>query len=294
MTIFLLQQMKEYKETLSNNRQYEQWKMREIERDLQFCHPQWPEERRFVSSEVYRIKSDSSSFLGDPWNIFEWCTYAGLLLLMSTRGAAILHGDPLADAIHHRSCAVVLIFVWLRLMKYCRSFHSLGPFITMLGHVVQTTFKFAFLFFEIFIPYCCAFWILFGEKPGTEFMYFNDLVYQVFMMTLVANYKFDELTKQDKVMAQILVGSYLAIASVVCLNLYIALMSDTFARVWSAATANAFMSQASAMLAAEPLLNDKNADRVRNVLLTSCSPQVRNQMVVIHIFLVIWWSEKTL
>ena len=266
--------MFDYKKAVSSEKKYEQWKIREIERDLQFCHPQWPEERRFLSSEVDLVRSMSKSFLSDPWNVFEWVTYIGIVLIMSSRVGAILSSDDMAYRVHKRSVAIVLILVWLRLMKYCRAFQFLGPFITMLGHVMVSTFQFTFLFFEIFIPYCCAFWILFGQKPGTEFMYFNDLVYQVFMMTLVNDYQFDQLTKQDKVMAQILVGTYLAIASVVCLNLYIALMSDTFARVWSEATANAYMSQALELLAAERALSEKTLQKIKQVLLDECSPQV--------------------
>ena len=210
----------------------------------------------------------------DPWDIFEWITFAGILICIVTRGVAILINDPIADKVHHRVITFTLILVWLRLMKYCRPFQSLGPFITMLGHVIGATVKFAFLFFEIFIPYCCAFWILFGEQKGTEFEVFNDLIYQVFMMTLVADYEFSDLTKKDKVIAQILVGTYLALAGVVCLNLYIALMSETFSRVWSAATANAYMSQAFQLLVTERALGSKGSERIRTVLLEECSPQV--------------------
>lgn len=47
-------------------------------------------------------------------------------------------------------------------MRSCRPFRSLGPFIEILGSVIADTLKFAFLFFEFYIPYAVAFWILFG------------------------------------------------------------------------------------------------------------------------------------
>ena len=195
--------------------------------------------------------------------------------MIVARGVVIMAEIKTADELHHRFVAVALILVWLRLMKFCRSFQTLGPFITMLGHVIDATVKFGFLFFEIFIPYCCAFWIIFGSIKGTEFQHFNDLLYQVFMMTLVADYEFSQLTKTDKVMAQLLVGSYLAIASVVCLNLYIALMSETFSRVWNDATANAYMSKAIHLLESEANLSEKESCDASKYLLDNCSPQVR-------------------
>ena len=40
----------------------------------------------------------------------------------------------------------------------------MGPFIVMLGEVVGDVMRFLFLYVEIFIPYACAFWIIFGGK----------------------------------------------------------------------------------------------------------------------------------
>ena len=63
----------------------------------------------------------------------------------------------------YRMYAVALIIIWLRLMRSCRAFRTLGPFIAILGSVAKDTLKFAFLFFEFFIPYTMAFWIIFGD-----------------------------------------------------------------------------------------------------------------------------------
>ena len=54
-------------------------------------------------------------------------------------------------------------------------------------------------------------------------------------MTLMAGFDWDGLVAIDRMMAQILVGTYYALASVVTMNLYIALLSDTFARVYAQA-----------------------------------------------------------
>ena len=102
-------------------------------------------------------------------------------------------------------------------MKACRAFKALGPFITLLGHVVEDTLKFAFLYFEFFIPYCCAFWIIFGGAENAAIMEaqgkssdgwknFNDLVYSVFEITLVGNYPWESLLAIDRLMAQVRVS----------------------------------------------------------------------------------------
>lgn len=40
----------------------------------------------------------------------------------------------------------------------------MGPFIVMLGNIVGDVMCFLFLYAEIFIPYACSFWIIFGGQ----------------------------------------------------------------------------------------------------------------------------------
>ena len=123
--------------------------------------------------------------------------------------------DPVAEQIHPRIYSLGLIVIWLRFMRACRAFRSLGPFICILGNsvyleqeklfkstlcyllftfesstifflfisgsVIEDTMKFAFLFFEFFIPYTVGFWIIFGgrEDSSIDWKNFNDLVYSV-------------------------------------------------------------------------------------------------------------------
>ena len=54
------------------------------------------------------------------------------------------------------------------------------------GSVIEDTMKFAFLFFEFFIPYTVGFWIIFGgpENPDTDWTKFNDLIYSVWGVSI--------------------------------------------------------------------------------------------------------------
>ena len=60
-------------------------------------------------------------------------------------------------------------------------------------------------------------------------------------MMLMGGFDYNYLVKVDRLMVQILCGSYFALAGVVCVNLYIALLSDTFACIYTQAKANAVM-----------------------------------------------------
>ena len=93
-------------------------------------------------------------------------------------------------------------------------------------------------------------------------------------MTLVGDFNWDGLVKVDRLMAQILVGTYFAMTSVVCLNLYIALLSDTFSRVYAQAQANAVMQQAQLILLVEKSLSKAKKTKFGHVMQEECGPLV--------------------
>ena len=90
----------------------------------------------------------------------------------------------------------------------------------------------------------------------------------------MGDFDFGALVKVDRLMAQILCGTYFALASVVCMNLYIALLSDTFARVYAQAKANAVMQQAVSVINLEGKLNKKKKLMYGHYMQNECNPEV--------------------
>lgn len=103
---------------------------------------------------------------------------------------------------------------------------------------------------------------------------FNDLMYSVWQLTVVGNYPWDSLLVVDRLMAQILCGTYLGVSAIVMLNLFIALMSDTFQRVYDNAKANAAMQRASTILTMEENMADKTRERHRRHIHQRFAPEV--------------------
>lgn len=261
------------------------WRMREIDRDLKFCHPRWPEERKYLEMERNDVSESGISYFNDAWNYFDWVTYAWILGIIVTRIFAVVLKNETAHSLHPKVFAIALIFIWLRFMKVFRGFVTLGPFIVMIGHIIDDTLKFGFLYFEIYVPYVCAFWIVFGGSKNAAIMEahgqdskgwknFNDLMYSVWQLTVVGNYPWDSLLVVDRLMAQILCGTYLGVSAIVMLNLFIALMSDTFQRVYDNAKANAAMQRASTILTMEENMADKTRERHRRHIHQQFAPEV--------------------
>ena len=282
---FVFLEFLEIRASKNEHQKWQNWRICELERDVKFCHPRWPEERKYIEAEIADIRNSGISYFNDSWNYFDWVTYGWIVGVVVTRVFAVLLQNDTARSLHPRVFALALIFIWLRLMKVFRPFGNLGPFIVMIGHIIDDTLKFGFLYFIVYIPYVCAFWIVFGGPKNAEIMEsagqdskgwrnLNDLMYSVWQLTVVGNYPWDSLLVVDRIMAQILCGTYLAVSAIVMLNLFIALMSDTFQRVYDNAKANAAMQRASAILNMEENMREKQRESHRRLVHEKLAPEV--------------------
>lgn len=260
-------------------RGYKLCRIQEIRRDLQYCHPRWPQEESYLRKQLEKIEQETPVSLYDAWYYMDVVSFIGLVFITITRFLLISYSDG-SDmyanlvSIHYHAYPFVLIVIWLRFMQSFRPFITLGPFIAMLGYVVSDTLKFAFLFCEFYIPYCCAIWIVFGGPKGKTFEKFYDLMFEVFRMAVVDSFAYDDLASRNKVIAQIICGTYFALVSITCLNLYIALLSETFARVFGNATATAYMLQGEVLMNAERKMNAKTLEKFKSYIARECSPEV--------------------
>ena len=88
------------------------------------------------------------------------------------------------------------------------------------------------------------------------------------------SFNWDGLVAVDRLMAQVLVGSYLALAGIVCFNLYIALLSNTFTDAYGQAQATALMQQATVIISVEKNLTKKQKIKFGHHMQNECSPLV--------------------
>ena len=252
------------------------WKIRDLERDLEFCHPRWPEEARYLECEIKMIKDSNALHFQDSWNYLEWVCCTLIVTAIISHLTNIFLRTPMTYAVHVRIVAFLLILLWLRILKYVRPFKGPGPFVQMLGHVIDNIVKWGFLYVVFYIPYAAAFWILFGgisPNPVRGYSEVFDLFVYIFRMTVVDDYNFTDLYAADPTMARILCSSYIAFASIVILNLLIALLSDTFQRVYENAMATAVMQRAHTIISIEKALRDKTKTAYREFIEKECSPE---------------------
>uniref|UniRef100_A0A3B3RE16 Si:ch73-193i2.2 n=1 Tax=Paramormyrops kingsleyae TaxID=1676925 RepID=A0A3B3RE16_9TELE len=233
-------------------RRWRGWLQRRIHDDLRRVHPMWPQEQHFLEKQIEFVRKMKPDYYRDLWNVFDWLVYVLLTAVFGIHVADILIVESALREYSLRLFAVTIIFLWLRLMKHVRAFREMGPFIVMLGNIVGDVLRFLFLYVEIFIPYACAFWIIFGGKGAVPSMQtVPQLLYSLYRITLVDEYEFDAMVAMDAMMAYLLCGTFLGLSAILCVNLLIALLSDTFQRVYENAQANGVMQQAAVILQVE-------------------------------------------
>ncbi|XP_052106818.1 transient receptor potential cation channel subfamily A member 1-like isoform X2 [Mytilus californianus] len=283
----IIEEVLEYKRSLRKNYLWETTRSNEIDADLKYCHERWPEEKAFLISEKDELKNRGPSYFTDFWNIFDWTCYLFLMVCIATHIADVVdHKTDVARA-HIRLMAVTIILLWLRLMKNVRCFSLLGPFIVMLTHMLKDLVRFTFLYLEFFIPFVFAFYMIFG---GNKVAYsgnvvvkadnvtvsgyedFNSALFSLFRLTMVDDYDFDNMLIIDPLMARLLVGLWLALSAVLCLNLFIALLSDTFQRVYDNAQANAMMQKAQSIISFWEGMSHSSRDKFLHYISANCSP----------------------
>ncbi|KAM9700104.1 uncharacterized protein ACNS7B_003338 isoform 2-T2 [Menidia menidia] len=254
-------------------RRWQQWMERRLHDDLRCSHPMWPQERKFLLRQAEDVRRMRGSYSQDRWNIFDWLVYFLLAASFSVHMADVVLPSESLHTVSLRLFSITVIFLWLRLMKHVRAFRLMGPFIVMLGSIVGDVLRFLFLYADIFIPYACSFWIMFGGSPSVPSMQsVSGLLYSLYRITLVDEYEYAAMVTVDAVMAPVLCGTFLAASSILCVNLLVALLTDTFQRVHDNSQAVAVMQQAAVILQVEESMSPLFRFRDNQYLSKHCGP----------------------
>lgn len=277
-------EVKEFYQSRRENRKYISWRKKEVKRDLEYSHPRWTQEAAFIKQHVRQIKERKRFYFQDTWNYFDWVTYIMLIIVIILHVINVVVQNNNYNDVFIRILACTIILVWVRLLKYARPFPSQGPFVVILQYILGDTFRWVFVIGMFYIPYAVAFWMLFGgnsEEPVKGYDTVWSLIYSMIRYPLVDNYGFDRLEAAAPIMARVLCGTFLIIAAIILMNLYIALLSNTFQRVYDNARATAAMQRARLLQDLESDASHRRVKRYREHIRTRCSPEGSDYLVII-------------
>ena len=177
------------------------------------------------------------------------------------------------------SCLAVIL-IWCRLFKLGRVFPAISPFIAVIRGLIADILRFVAMYVVLFVPFLICFWIIFSPvddsvEGSEELTSVHRMAFMLFRMTLIDDYPYKAMRQEDEVMALILVGTFLFITAVVGINLFIALLSNTFQRVYDNTLANSEMQRTRLMLQLENVYSPcLIGQRYLNYIHDICSPLV--------------------
>ena len=125
---------------------------------------------------------------------------------------------------------------------------------------------------------------MFGSRAQTPVQGYNSvtsLIYTIIRIPLIDDYNFPELDKAAPYMSRVLCGSFILIAAVVLMNLYIALLSNTFQRVYDNARATAAIQRARLLQDLELDASMNKLKRYREFISKNYSPEVTDYIVAL-------------
>lgn len=119
--------------------------------------------------------------------------------------------------IDYRLSCPAVILIWVRLLKYARAFHSIGPLIAIIGHLFGDILRYFVLYSVFLVPYVICFWVVFGgdRAAGIPDNYDLTRIYRtaimVFRISLIDEYPFDvsyKLSLVPRLCSQFNVSNY--------------------------------------------------------------------------------------
>ena len=278
---------KEVKEYYRSKREYtkwKQWRTREVQRDFQFCHPRWVQEKAFVEREIQLTRGRKKAYFQDVWNYLDWLAYLMLIVVFIMHYINLALNNNAYNDVVVKIMASTLILIWLRMLKFARPLPTQGPFVVILDHIIVDTFQWMFLLAMIYIPFGAAFWMVFGGRtanPVEGYESIPNLFFTMIRLSLVDHYNFKALGESAPIMSRVLCGIMLIVTAIILMNMYIALLSNTFQRVYDNAKATAAMHRARWIQNIEVASSPAKVAKYRDFIRTNCSPLQTDYLVIL-------------
>ena len=278
-------EVEEFYQSRRENKRFVSWRKKEIMRDLEYCHPRWSQEKTCIKQRVQQVEERQRTYFQDKWNYLDWVTYLMLIIVITLHVInVIVLKNKYNDVFIRILACTMIILVWIRLLKFARPFPTQGPFVVILDNILRDTIRWGFVTAMFYIPYAVAFWMLFGGNSGHPVEGYDSvfhLAYTILQYPLADNYGFEQMEEVAPVMARVLCGTFLIIAAIVLMNLYIALLSNTFQRVYDNARATAAMQRAHLLQDLESGASDKTVRRYREHIRTMSCPEECDYLVIV-------------
>lgn len=204
----------------------------------------------YIVEEVLEIKSNRTSYFKSVWNILDILVIListvciGFSIYRTVMVNKLLAGllekpDEFADfgrlgfyqTQFNNAVALAVFFAWIKFFKYISFNKTMTQLSSTLSRCSKDVAGFSIMFFIVFFAFAQLGYLLFG----TQMQGFSSFVNAVFTLLrlILGDFDFEEMEAANRVLGPIYFLSYVFFVFFVLLNMFLAIINDTYAEVKS-------------------------------------------------------------
>lgn len=129
------QQLKAGYRAKDRHKKWQAWRIAHMSKDFKYCHPQWPEERRYIKDEIARIREMKGS-RNSGWAYYEWLTVLGIVCVIIMQIIYTVKPSTSVGTAAKFAYLIELFLLWIKLLKPMRSVPAMSSLIVILSKSV--------------------------------------------------------------------------------------------------------------------------------------------------------------
>ena len=188
----------------------------------------------FIKNEVNQLRGEGIEYLYSFWNYIDLIPPFGMYVMLFMLGAKYLLQVHVSDDIERTVLAIVSFFMWMKFLYFLRIFKETGYLIRMIVEVIKDMRNFFLVLLITVAAFGDSFSTIALGNANTDGLvfttgFFDGLVYTYRM--ILGDF---DTTEFGNVATPVVMGLFLLCTifnMIVMLNLLIAIISDSYARV---------------------------------------------------------------
>lgn len=171
------------------------------------------------------------SIVACAFRIYQGKNVTGLLSLVHQDGKKFADFEKIAwwTVQYQLMIALTVFIAWIKLFKYISFNRTMTQLQQTLSRCASDIAGFAVMFFIIFVAYAQLGYLIFGTIVS-DFNSFHESMFTLFRIVL-GDFNFHELEEANRVMGPIFFMTYVFLVFFVLLNMFLAIINDTYSEV---------------------------------------------------------------
>jgi len=212
----------------------------------------------------------------DLWNYADLSTYALVLFSMLIRVLNFVLFFGIPDIFERQIVSLICLLFWIKVLPFVGIYKTAGPLLRMISKMIGDFAQFLIVYSMILVGFSLAFYVLLGSPTGNM----PNFLFSILCLFRATTGDFGFLDEGDSIapLAYCLFVCYVLVATIMMLNLLIAMMNNSFNLVQYSSEKEWLMIRALLIMRIQRSLGRKEAvQKMKEALVDLCKATAREQ-----------------